>query len=295
MPRVFCKQRRFGWRSHTAAMQVVAVGLALMLVTSKSRADLLQPGARSGSATAAGYGHNTGPGPAATITQTNTVPGTGLGNVASSVYVNPFFTGSGTPPSVPGEQIGTDAATVNLNSVSGSSYALNASASFGYKPGSNSDAVILNPAYSFNQMIIVTQPVQYTLTMSVSRPLQQSPGDYNALLPIPSESFSGTGLSLQLTAPYYSNVQSPPNSGNFLPAPLTVSQTFTGILQPGTYAFDSSWTAPQIYYSDNYQLNDSQSVNVSAALSVSSVPEPVSLSFVVLSAGILVRFKRNGV
>jgi len=68
---------------------------------------------------------------------------------------------------------------------------------------------------------------------------------------------------------------------------MSVSQTFTGTLQPGTYAFDSSWSLPTITFGGGEASYSDETASVSATLSVIGVPEPVSASVMISGIGML--------
>ncbi len=134
--------------------------------------DLLAPGTRSGSVSATAEGYNTGPSASPVATSTGVVPSTGGGNVSTAtVYANPFYAGTGSPPAGSQGQYGTASSTVNLGQVSGSAYSLNAAANFAFfLVGSNSGQVALMPSYAFDQQLVATQPEFFSLTMTASNP-----------------------------------------------------------------------------------------------------------------------------
>jgi hypothetical protein len=119
--------------------------------------------------------------------------------------------------------------------------------------------------------------------MNAARPTDPSyslTGSDIVNFPVPSETFSGPGIStLSVSAPY----SFPPQDVQ----PMSVSQTFTGTLQPGTYAFDSSWSLPTITFGGGEASYSDETASVSATLSVIGVPEPVSASVMISGIGML--------
>ncbi len=259
------------------AITVVAAAAAALGATSTGRADLLAAGGRTGTVMASATGVNTGPGPSPTAASSARVPATGAGTATTgTVYANPFYAGQGTPPAGSVGQVGTASAVVNLGQVSGATYALSAAATFAFATGTNSGQVAVAPTYTFDQKVVATQAEAFTLTMAVTRPqyasYPSSAGGSTGTLnvPVPGLSFAGDGVADTLSAGYPYQGPSGP-----VTTPLTVTQTYVGLLQPGTYSFDSTFTVPPIFFLSGVP-SESDSAAVSATLSVSSVPEPAT-------------------
>jgi hypothetical protein len=95
--------------------------------------------------------------------------------------------------------------------------------------------------------------------------------------------FQGSGVSVLSAAPLVTNDLPP------VLAPKTVSETFTGVLNPGTYDF--LWNAAEgTTYMSNVQ-SDTESGSMSATFSVTAIPEPASFLLITLAAG-CVSFRR---
>jgi hypothetical protein len=268
--------------------------LALLSVCSAAEAQLL-PSTITGSVTAAAQGYNTGPGPMPTISETLSVPASGT--ASAQVYATPFSVGAGTLGSLTG---GFSSASVNLGAVNNTSVSLSAAANFGYVPFTTSDGVVVFPSYSFSQTIDVVSPVDYSLQMSVTRPVfagvtvANGPETY---LAAPSETFTGPGTSITLSGEYYLPTDPSNPAASPVPGPITTTQTYTGILEPGLYTFSSSWSTPEVIYYDGGNTGLSNIAGVTAALSVSgvAVPEPASLGLIGLVGLGLMRRNRQPV
>jgi hypothetical protein len=123
---------------HTVIVYGIVCGAVLALVGPKVRADLLEPGSRSGSVSVAVSGENSGIGAPSPISETFNIPGTGAGNTASSAWSNGFADAFGSPPQ--NTTAGMASSTINLNQVSGDTYSLSAASTFGFvNTGSSGD------------------------------------------------------------------------------------------------------------------------------------------------------------
>lgn len=243
--------------------------LCAAILTSSANAALLTLGTHSGSIIVTAQGYNTGPGGQPIANQNLPIPANGF--VSAEVYANPNSAGIGQPSTFDaGPQTGAASASVSIGSVVNDSLSLSAASRFQLFTGQVSGQVGISTFYTFEQQVVITTAVVYTLELNVTRPKVQnvpnSSGGSN-FMPIPGISFTGPGISDSLSGPYMAN--------GFDTTQQAYSQTFTGVLGPGTYSFDSSFGA-SVYYIGN-QPSDDETAGVSATLSVTALPEPASI------------------
>ena len=251
---------------------LVVLGAGVYAAQPVAGAGVLAPGARSGNVHVEGDAYASGtPGHPFDLAQS--VPATEPGNMSVSGLARTFGS-SGNTVSV--------SSAVTLNSVVSDDYSLGASCSYSYTNYGYSGACYLTlSAFSFSQEIVVQTPASYQLTLAATRPVNDP--TYYPLSAAPWISFTGPGIADIVQAPGY------PWAG---PTPVTNSETYSGVLQPGTYTFAGQWSGGSYAWQNYYSSTPLLTLGVSGELSVVAAPEPASLG--VLALGAMALLRRRG-